>query len=50
MKRIKTLCLSASCLALSLSAGSGFGKGDDENLERLGAFKRTDAAPMNMEL
>ena len=46
MKRIKTLCLSASCLALSLSAGSGFGKGDDENLERLGAFKRTDAAPM----
>ena len=32
-------------LAFSLAAGTGFAKDDDANLERLGAFKRTDSKP-----
>ena len=42
----KTLSVSAACLLLSVSAGTGFAKGDEENLEKLGSFKRTDSAPM----
>ena len=33
-------------LALSVCAGPSIAKDDDANLEKLGAFKRTDAAPM----
>lgn len=36
----------AVSLAFSLSAGAGFGKDDAANLEKLGAFKRTDTGPM----
>lgn len=36
----------AACLAVSLAAGTGFAKDDDAALEKLGAFKRTDAPPM----
>ncbi|MBE0623393.1 MAG: PQQ-dependent sugar dehydrogenase [Burkholderiales bacterium] len=35
----------AVCLALLCSAGTGFAKDDDQNLSKLGAFKRTDTAP-----
>jgi glucose/arabinose dehydrogenase len=38
--------LLAVCLALSLGAGTTFAKDDEAALEKLGAFKRTDAAPM----
>ena len=34
-----------AALALSMSAPSAFAKGDEQNLEKLGVFKRTDAAP-----
>ncbi len=44
--RTKTLAVSATCLAFSLSAGTGFAKGDEQNLEKLGSFKKTDSAPM----
>lgn len=33
-------------LAVSLSASSGLTKGDEENLSKLGSFKRTDSGPM----
>ena len=36
----------AVCLAFSFSAGTTFAKDDEAALEKLGAFKRTDAAPM----
>ncbi len=36
----------AVCLALSCSAGTSLAKDDDAALDKLGAFKRTDAAPM----
>ena len=36
----------AVCLAFSLAAGTAFAKDDDAALEKLGAFKRTDAPPM----
>jgi len=35
----------AVCLAFLCSAGTGFAKDDDQNLSKLGAFKRTDSAP-----
>ena len=38
--------LLAVCLALSLGAGTTFAKDDEAALEKLGAFKRTDASPM----
>ena len=44
--RTKTSVVSATCLAFSLSAGTGFAKGDEQNLEKLGSFKKTDTAPM----
>jgi len=40
------LLLSSVCLALLSSASPSFAKGDEENLSKLGAFKRTDAAAM----
>jgi glucose/arabinose dehydrogenase len=40
MKR-KALAIAVG-LAVSLSAGTAFAKGDDANLEKLGSFKRTD--------
>ena len=36
----------AVSFAFSLAAGSGFAKDDASNLEKLGAFKRTDTGPM----
>jgi glucose/arabinose dehydrogenase len=36
----------AVCLGFSLSASTGFAKDDEENLSKLGAFKRTDTGPM----
>ena len=36
----------AVCLAFSCSAGTILAKDDDAALEKLGAFKRTDAPPM----
>jgi len=36
----------AVCLAFSFSASTSFAKDDEAALEKLGAFKRTDAAPM----
>ena len=36
----------AVCLAFSFSAGTSLAKDDDAALEKLGAFKRTDAPPM----
>jgi glucose/arabinose dehydrogenase len=35
-----------TCLALTFSGGQGSAESDDQNLERLGAFKRTDTPPM----
>ena len=43
---IRILFMTFTCLALALTASSGFAKGDEQNLEKLGAFKRTDSAPM----
>ena len=43
---LKALVVSATCMVLPWSAGTGFAKGDEQNLEKLGAFKRTDTAPM----
>ena len=40
------LFLSAMGLALLLSANPSFAKGDEENLAKLGVFKRTDTGPM----
>ena len=40
------LLLSTVCISLFFSASAGFAKGDEENLSKLGAFKRTDAAAM----
>lgn len=42
-RSVKFLAVS---LAFSLSAGAGFAKDDAANLEKLGAFKRTDTGPM----
>lgn len=42
----RVLVTSVAGLALAMAAGAGLAKGDDRNLERLGAFKRTDTAPM----
>ena len=36
----------AVCLAFSFSASTSFAKDDEAALEKLGSFKRTDAAPM----
>lgn len=36
----------AVCFAVSFAAGTSFAKDDEAALEKLGAFKRTDAAPM----
>lgn len=38
--------LLAVSLAFSISASTSFAKDDDANLEKLGAFKRTDTGPM----
>jgi len=35
-----------ACLVLSFSVSTGFTKGDDENLQKLGVFKRTDTGAM----
>lgn len=43
---IRTLLISATCLLLPLSVSTGFAKNDQENLDKLGSFKRTDSAPM----
>ena len=43
---IRILFVTVTCLALPLTASTGFAKGDDQNLEKLGSFKRTDSAPM----
>lgn len=40
------LSLAATALALGLTAGTVFAAGDEENLMKLGAFKRTDTGPM----
>ena len=40
------LFLSALGLTLLLSANPGFAAGDDANLAKLGAFKKTDTGPM----
>ena len=42
----RMLAVSATCLALTFSSGSSFARDDQQNLERLGSFKRTDTAPM----
>jgi glucose/arabinose dehydrogenase len=44
--KLKTLVVSAGCLVLWLSTGNVLAKGDEQNLEKLGAFKRTDTPPM----
>jgi glucose/arabinose dehydrogenase len=44
MKR-SALCLAVG-LAFSFAANGVFAKGDEANLEKLGAFKRTDTGPM----
>ena len=46
MMNTKRLLVSAVFLVLPLSATTGIAKEDEQNLERLGAFKRTDTAPM----
>ncbi len=40
------ISLAAAALAVSLSAGTSLAAGDEANLEKLGAFKRTDTGPM----
>ena len=45
MKKI-CLILAAIGVALPSFAGTGFAKGDEENLMKLGSFKRTDTGPM----
>lgn len=40
------LVSAVSCLALSFSVSAGLTKGDEENLSKLGGFKRTDSGPM----
>ena len=40
------ISLAATALAVSLSAGTSLAAGDEANLEKLGAFKRTDTGPM----
>ncbi len=35
----------AVCAALAFAAPGAFAKGDEDNLERLGSFKRTDTQP-----
>ena len=44
--KIKTACVSTICVMLSLAANTGFTTGDEQNLEKLGSFKRTDSGPM----
>ncbi len=41
----RTALSAAVSLALSLCAGAAFAKGDEANVEKLGAFKRTDTQP-----
>jgi len=43
--RAKYLLAMACCMAVSISATSAFAAGDEENLSKLGVFKRTDTAP-----
>ena len=43
---IRNALFLAVSLALSCSASTSFAKDDDAALEKLGSFKRTDAAPM----
>ena len=43
---MRTFLAFTTSLALALIASPGFAKDDEANLERLGAFKRTDTAPM----
>jgi len=45
MKKL-VLASAISCLALSFSVSTGLTKGDEENLSKLGDFKRTDSGPM----
>ena len=40
------ISLAAAALALTLSSGAGFAAGDDANLSKLGAFKKTDTGAM----
>lgn len=40
------LLLGATALVLSFSSGAVLAKGDDDNLSKLGSFKRTDTGPM----
>ena len=44
--RKNVLFLVAAAFALSFSVNTAFAKGDEENLSKLGAFKRTDTGPM----
>ncbi len=45
---MKKLCLILAAIGVALPsfAGTGFAKGDEENLMKLGSFKRTDTGPM----
>jgi len=45
MKRI-AISMAAAAVALAMSAGTGFAAGDDANLSKLGAFKKTDTGAM----
>ena len=44
--RTKTRAASAACLILPWMVATAVAGGDEQNLEKLGAFKRTDTAPM----
>jgi glucose/arabinose dehydrogenase len=44
--RAKYLLAAACCVALSVSANTAFAKGDEDNLSKLGVFKRTDSRAM----
>ena len=40
------ISLATVALALTISSGTGFAAGDEDNLSKLGAFKKTDTGPM----
>ena len=40
------LLLTAMGLSLAFTANPGFAKNDEQNLSKLGSFKRTDTGPM----
>ena len=43
---IKAICLPVVGMVLPLLASTGIAKDDEQNLQKLGAFKRTDSGPM----